>query len=54
MQKNDSTVYECFKGKNKLHTWKRYQVGTSRCLECGLYLNKEQTAEVFMDCQFED
>lgn len=54
MNKNNPAIYECKKGKNKLHTWKLTCRHTARCLECGLYLNKEQTTEVFMDCQFED
>lgn len=49
MRKNNPAVYECPKGKSKLHTWKRVEgsSGKAVCVECDLVLNREDADEVF-------
>lgn len=47
MRPSNPACYECPKGRNTLHTWKRNKDLTARCVECGLTLNKIDAAEVF-------
>lgn len=49
MQKNNPACYECPKGRNKLHTWKRNKDGTATCTKCNLTLRQNHADEVFDD-----
>lgn len=50
MRKDNPAVYECPKGKNGLHYWRRNgQTRRATCQNCKLELNQEDTAEVFND-----
>jgi hypothetical protein len=47
MHLNNPAVWECPKGYQNLHTWKRRRNMTAYCTKCGSELTAEQTAEVF-------
>jgi len=45
---SNPACYECPKGKDGLHTWRRNPDGRfAMCVKCGLELNETDTAEVF-------
>lgn len=49
MHKNNPAIYECPKGKQTLHTWKRRSDGTAICKHCQLVLSKEDADDAFLD-----
>lgn len=49
MRVNNPAVYECPKGRNKLHTWHRQADGTAVCVCCKLVLKKADADDCFRD-----
>lgn len=49
MDKDNPACYECPKGKNKLHTWKRLTMGGAWCQKCNLFICEEHAKQVFED-----
>jgi hypothetical protein len=47
MHLDNPAVWECPKGYQKLHTWKRRKDGTAYCRKCDVQLTVAQTREVF-------
>ncbi len=47
MRSSNPACYECPKGKDKIHTWKRKLTGRAYCVKCGLEIAKEFANEVF-------
>lgn len=49
MQKNNPACYECPKGKNALHTWKRNVDETAECIHCKIKLTKKQAEDAWRE-----
>jgi len=49
MRPSNPACYECPKGKNTLHTWRRNADMTATCIECDTTLSVEDAAECFRD-----
>lgn len=49
MRKDNPAVYECPKGKSRLHTWKRLDDGRAQCKDCKLILNREDAEDCFRE-----
>lgn len=49
MKSDNPAVYECPKGKNKLHTWKRNPDLTATCVHCKTSLSRQHADECFED-----
>lgn len=50
MRKDNPAIFQCPKGKSKLHTWKRLDDGRAQCQNCKLVLNKVDADDTFREC----
>lgn len=51
MRPTNPAVYECPRGKNGLHTWRRREDGTAVCRDCATVLNKADANDCFLDTE---
>lgn len=47
MRPDNPACYECPKGTQELHTWKRLPDGTAICVKCDVQLTVEQAVDCF-------
>lgn len=47
MDKNNPAIYECEKGRDGFHVWKRNPDRTATCVKCKLVLTVEQANDCF-------
>lgn len=52
MRPSNPACYECPKGKNGLHHWRKSVDGKmAMCIRCGLELNEADTADCYHDTE---